>query len=79
VSTARSRARNYWPKLRKQSAGGTAPDGMSAMKHAWDWILSEIRQLDEQRPADAEEARWHVAEQIGKVAELLPKRTRGAR
>jgi len=52
---------------------------MSAMKHAWDWILSEIRQLDEQRPADAEEARWHVAEQIGKVAELLPKRTRGAR
>lgn len=78
MSTAKSRARNYWPKIRKPEDGGTATDGRQAMKAGVNYILTELRQLDEQRPADAEAARYHVADQLGQIAELLPKRTRGA-
>lgn len=76
MSTARSRARNYWPKVKPAADGGTAPGSAAAMREGWNWMLSELRQLDELRPADADAARWHVAFQLGLLAESLPKRTR---
>ena len=67
MSTAKSRSRNYWPQITE------AAEGRDALSVAWRWILSEIKQLDEHRPEDAEYARRHVATQLGHYAESIPK------
>lgn len=76
MSTARSRARNYLPKVKPAAAGGTAENGAAAMRQAWNWLLSEVKEKAEDDPEDAEYARWHIAQQLAMLAESLPKRTR---
>jgi hypothetical protein len=85
MSTAKSRARNYLPQITKAGVEvpnlphvpATATNSAQALKAATNYLLSELRQLDDGRPEDADAARWHVAGQIGGIAALLPKRTRG--
>lgn len=76
MSTGRSRARNYWPKVMSPDDGGTQTDSREALREGWNWILSELKEMDRYRPDDGEAARWHVAFQLGRLAESMPRRTK---
>lgn len=81
MSTAKSRARNYLPQITKSGSAvtalpgvlGAATDSRKALTAAVNYVLSELKQLGEYRPDDADPARWHFATQFGIIAAQVPK------
>jgi hypothetical protein len=62
-------ARVAWWKPRVTNA----PTGEEALSDAWRWLRSELAVMAKDHPADVEDAKRDLAEQMAMNAELMPK------